>query len=63
MLHRYIFLQLHGVVESSSLFPYFLGHPNISFFHLLVNSFCVTEGGGGGDDNPLPSFILVSGII
>ena len=33
----------------------------MSFFHLLVNSFCVTEG-GGGDDDPLPSFILVSGI-
>ena len=41
------FILAYSVVESSSLvsvlFREAFSHPNISFFHLLVNVFCVTS--------------------
>ena len=56
------FILAYSVVESSSLvsvlFREVFSHPNISFFHLLVNVFCVTSFRTYFVD-PLPSLYVI----
>ena len=48
------------IVESSSLVSVAISHPYISFFHLLVNGFCVTS---FRSFSKTPTFIILVGGI